>query len=51
MRDMLEALWGSTDFGNVAKAGENYGIDAPTVVRNLGVGGAALVIIGLVLPH
>jgi arsenite methyltransferase len=32
-------------------AGENYGIDAPTVVRNLGLGGAALIIIGLALPH
>jgi arsenite methyltransferase len=32
-------------------AGEHYGIDAPTVVRNLALGGAALVVVGLVLPH
>jgi len=32
-------------------AGEHYGIDAPTVVRNLALGGTALVVIGMVLPY
>jgi hypothetical protein len=37
--------------------GADYGIDAPPIVRNLGLGGAALVILGIIflrltsIPH
>lgn len=33
------------------RAREHYGIDAPTVVRNLGVGGIALIVLGVIAPH
>ncbi len=33
----------------MAGSRENYGIDAPTVVRGLGIGGVALLVLGLVL--
>lgn len=34
----------------MANTTENYGIDAPTVVRNLAMAGAALIVVGLALP-